>query len=175
MIPDMASSDEPRAVGATGLGEVPHAVRVRDVAHAAARGVIAAMTMTGVRAVTGGLQIVDQIPPQAMIRQITPRLIKKVPSRKRDAVIELAHWGYGGIGGAGFGILPDEIRRRPWAGPAYGMLIWLGFELGIAPIMGLRGAQARGNRLGERVALAADHALYGLVLSEIRPAHKAMR
>ncbi len=156
------------------LSDRSQPIHLSDVAHATARGVVAAMSMTGVRAVTGGLDIVDQTPPQAMVRQIIPRLIKRVPRRRRDAVIELAHWAYGGLGGAGYGMLPSNIRAKPWAGPAYGLVIWLGFELGIAPLMGMRQALLTG-RSSERVALAADHALYGLVLSEIRPAHKATR
>jgi hypothetical protein len=44
--------------------------------------------------------------------------------------------------------------------------VWLGFEVGIAPLLGLK--QARKLRLAERAALAADHLLYGLVLSETR-------
>ncbi|MDQ6819804.1 MAG: DUF1440 domain-containing protein [Actinomycetota bacterium] len=153
------------------LSDSSQPIRPRDVAHATARGVVAAMSMTAMRAVTGGLDIVDQTPPQAMIRQLIPGLIKKVPRGRRDAIIELAHWAYGGLGGAGYGMLPDKIRDKPWAGPVYGLLIWLGFELGIAPLMGMRQALNTG-RTQERVALAADHALYGLVLSEIRPTHK---
>jgi hypothetical protein len=42
----------------------------------------------------------------------------------------------------------------------------LGFETGIAPVLGLR--QAKRVRLAERIAFAADHLLYGLVLSEFR-------
>ena len=148
--------------------------RGRDVAHAAARGAVAAMSMTGVRAVTGGMGIVDQIPPQAIFRQRGHRMLKKLPRQRRDAAIELAHWGYGAVGGAGYALLPSRVRRHPAAGPVYGLLIWVSFEIGLAPILGL--SQAR--RLGrgrERLALAVDHALYGLVLSEIRPAHKEMR
>ena len=48
----------------------------------------------------------------------------------------------------------------------YGFVLWLGFELGIAPLLGL--VQARKLRLIERPALAADHLLYGFVLSETR-------
>jgi hypothetical protein len=47
--------------------------------------------------------------------------------------------------------------------------VWLGFELGIAPLLGL--SQAKRLRLAERGALAADHLLYGLVLSERRRPH----
>ena len=148
--------------------------RLRDIAHAGARGVVAAMSMTGVRAVTGGLDIVEEIPPQKLFRQITPRLLKRVPKRKRDAAIEVGHWAYGGVGGAGYALLPGDLRARPWAGPCYGLVIWLGFELGISPVLRLLGPQTP-RRARDRVALAADHALYGLVLSEIRPAHKEMR
>jgi len=63
-----------------------------------------------------------------------------------------------------FGLLPGALRRAAWTGPAYGMLIWLSFEAGIAPILGL--PQARRPRLGQRIALMGDHLLYGLVLSE---------
>ncbi|MET0600997.1 MAG: hypothetical protein ABW167_03325 [Baekduia sp.] len=44
--------------------------------------------------------------------------------------------------------------------------MWLGFELVLAPVLGL----SHGRRHGAiaRVALMADHALYGLVLSELR-------
>lgn len=144
------------------------------MAHAGLRGVVAAMSMTGVRAVTGGMGIVDQIPPQAIIRQRAHWLLKKLPRKRRDAAIEVFHWGYGGVGGAIYGVLPSSIRRQPWAGPAYGIAIWVGFEVGVAPILGLKHARRLG-RGRERLALAADHALYGLVLSEIRPAHKTMR
>jgi hypothetical protein len=44
--------------------------------------------------------------------------------------------------------------------------VWIGFEAGIAPALGL--TQARELRLVERLALAADHLLYGLILSEMR-------
>ena len=42
------------------------------------------------------------------------------------------------------------------------MVVWLGFELGIAPALGL--SQAKRVRLIERLVLAADRLLYGLVL-----------
>ncbi|HKH16441.1 MAG TPA: hypothetical protein VKA57_02860 [Solirubrobacteraceae bacterium] len=138
----------------------------REIAHAGVRGAIAAMAMTGMRAFTVGLGLVQQTPPQAIVRQRARGLIRHVPRRRRRAAIELAHWTYGAAGGVGFGLLPASVHRRRWAGPLYGLLIWLGFELGLAPLLGLR--QARQVRLVERSALAADHLLYGLVLSETR-------
>jgi hypothetical protein len=136
------------------------------VVHAGLRGAIAAMAMTGVRAFTVDLGIVEQSPPEAIFKQRARGLIRRVPRNRRRSAIELAHWGYGAAGGAAFGMLPESVRRRSWSGPIYGLVVWLGFEVGIAPALGL--TQARKLRLAERAALAADHLLYGLVLSETR-------
>jgi hypothetical protein len=136
------------------------------VLHAGLRGAIAAMAMTGMRAFTVDLGIVEQSPPEAIFKQRARGLIRRVPRNRRRSAIELAHWGYGAAGGAAFGMLPESVRRRSWSGPIYGLVVWLGFEVGIAPALGL--TQARKLRLAERGALAADHLLYGLVLSETR-------
>ena len=137
-----------------------------EIAHASLRGAVAAMAMTGMRAFTVHVGLVRETPPQAIIRQRARGLIRKVPRKRRRAAVEVMHWSYGAVGGAVFGSLPDSVRRRAWAGPLYGLLVWLGFELGIAPALGLR--QSRQMRLTERAALAGDHLLYGFVLSETR-------
>lgn len=139
---------------------------VGEVAHAALRGAVAAMAMTGMRVLTVDLGLVEDTPPQAIIKQRLRGLIRQVPRRRRRAFVELAHWGYGAGGGAIFRLLPRALRDRAWAGPAYGVVVWLGFELGIAPLLDL--AQAKQVRAVERAALAADHLLYGFVLSEFR-------
>ena len=136
------------------------------VAHAAMRGVIAAMAMTGMRALTVSLGLVKETPPRAIVRQTSKGMFRVVPKRLRRAAVELMHWGYGAAGGAGFALLPADLRLRRWSGPAYGLLVWLGFELVQAPLMGLD--QAKKARPVERVALAVDHLLYGLVLTETR-------
>lgn len=140
-----------------------------EIVHAAARGAVGAMAMTGMRAFTVQAGLVHEAPPRAIVRQKTRgpmRLLRLVPRGQRRAVIELFHWTYGAGGGAAFGLLPDDVRRRRWAGPVYGLIVWLGFELGVAPLLGLK--QAKGVRPVERAALAADHLLYGFVLSEMR-------
>jgi hypothetical protein len=124
------------------------------------------MAMTGMRAFTVDLGIVEETPPQAIFKQRARGLLRQVPRNRRRAGIELAHWGYGAAGGVAFAMLPQSLRGRAWAGPLYGLLTWLGFEAGIAPLLGL--TQASKLRLAERTALAGDHLLYGLVLSEIR-------
>ncbi len=138
----------------------------KRIALAALRGAIAAMAMSGMRAFTISLGIVEESPPQAIFRQRVQMLIRRVPRKRRRAAVELAHWGYGALGGAAFTVLPKVVRRHAWAGPIYGLVTWAGFEAVIAPALGL--TQAKKLRVAERAALAADHLLYGLVLSEIR-------
>jgi hypothetical protein len=137
-----------------------------DIVHAAVRGAVGAMAMTGMRTFTVGVGWVEQPPPEAIFRRKRRSLLTRVRRDRRVAAIELVHWGYGAAGGAVFGLLPKSLRRRAWSGPAYGLAVWLGFELGIAPVLGL--PHAKQPRPAERAALAADHLLYGFVLSELR-------
>jgi hypothetical protein len=150
--------------------EVNVSSRVGDVLSGAACGAVGAMAMTGMRVITTELGLVEQTPPQALRRQRARgirALLRRAPRKQRRGVIEAGHWAFGAGGGAAFGALPRGMRRRPWAGPVYGLVVWLGFELGIAPALGL--SQAKRVRLLDRLALAADHLLYGLVLSATRP------
>jgi hypothetical protein len=144
--------------------------RLGEMLHGAARGAVGAMAMTGMRVLTTELGILEQTPPQAVGRQRARgarALLRRAPRKQRRGLIEAAHWAFGAGGGAAFGALPGTIRRRPWAGPVYGLVVWLGFEMGIAPVLGL--SQAKRVRVADRLALAADHVLYGLVLSGTRP------
>ena len=135
----------------------------------AARGTVGAMAMTGMRVMTTELGLLEQAPPQAISRQRARgarALLRRAPRKQRPGLVEAAHWAFGAGGGAAFGALPSTVRRRPWAGPMYGLVMWLGFELGIAPALGL--SQAKRLRPVDRLALAADHLLYGAVLSGMR-------
>jgi hypothetical protein len=89
-----------------------------------------------------------------------------VPKKKRRAALELAHWGYGAFGGAMYGAAPEDLRKRPWVGPAYGLALWVGFEAALAPMLGL--SQAKKLRPMDRAGLAADHLLYGWVLASLQ-------
>lgn len=146
------------------------ASRVGDVLSGAACGVVGAMAMTGMRVITTELGLVEQTPPEAVGGQRASglrSLLRRAPRKHRRGLIEAAHWVFGATGGATYGALPRAIRHRRWAGPAYGLVMWLGFELAIAPALGL--TQAGRPRPVDRLALAADHLLYGLVLSATRP------
>ena len=142
---------------------------VGEVLHAAARGVVGSMAMTGMRKMTTELGLLEQTPPQVISRQRARgarALLRQAPAKQRRGLVEAAHWAFGAGGGAVFGALPRTVRRRVWAGPIYGLVVWLGFELGIAPALGL--SQAKRLRPVDRLTLAADHLLYGMVLSDRR-------
>ncbi|MDN0196535.1 hypothetical protein [Streptomyces sp. S.PNR 29] len=132
-------------------------------ARATARGMVAAMAMTGVRTVAAGIAPQEKTPPQAIVEKHAPKRIQRWQTHHRQAVTELLHWAYGAAGGAAFGLLPDRVRRLPATGPAYGLAIWLGFELAVAPALGVRHARER--RVLWRMVVALDHVLYGLVVA----------
>jgi hypothetical protein len=132
-------------------------------ARAGARGLIGAMAMTGLRTVTAAVGRHEHSPPEAIVEEKAPGLVRRLPERSRGAVIEAVHWTYGTGGGVVFGLLPADVRRHPAAGPAYGLAIWLAFELGIAPLLGVRHARER--RVLWRALVALDHVLYGIVVA----------
>ena len=143
----------------------------RRLARGFVRGTVAAMAMTGVRQVTTGLGLVEQTPPDAIIKQRAPGLLVRMPrlaffvAKRQTALVELAHWFYGAGGGAAFAMLPDSVRRRSTlAGIGYGLFTTLVFELGIVPILGLD--KFKKIRPIEQLMFTADHLLYGLVLAE---------
>lgn len=129
------------------------------LAQAALRGAVGAMAMTGMRVLTTELGWVDKPPPQ----QIFHERVDKDHSR---AAQELTHWLYGALGGVQFRLLPAPVRALPGAGPAYGLALWLGFELALAPALDLSHHDRHGARA--HAALLADHALYGAILTADR-------
>lgn len=133
----------------------------RPIAQKAARGVVAAMAMTGMRRVTGGLGLLDESPPDAIADRHADHVLARLGIR-RDVAAELGHWAYGAVGGGLFGVLPRTLRRHRWSGPAYGIAMWLFYEAVVAPLLGV--ARARQTTAVGRLALAADHLLYGTVV-----------
>ena len=111
--------------------------------------------MSVMRAVTTRLGLVARTPPDAIALERAPRLVGRLPGWTRRPAIELGHLGYGGVAGAAYASLPDTLRAR--------LATWLLYEAFVAPALGL--SHARRRRRIERLALAADHVLYGLVLS----------
>lgn len=135
---------------------------LRRVPRGVSRGVLGAMAMTGVRQLFVGFGLIERPPPEAVLAEGVPEILRGVPEHRRTAVIELAHWGYGAAAGAAYSLLPVRARRHRITGPVYGVAVWAAFEVGVAPALGL--AHAHRSRPAERVALLFDHLLYGLVL-----------
>ena len=116
-----------------------------EIIHAKLRGVIGAMAMTGVRVFALHAGLIREDPPS--------RLSRKQKGRRPRWLVELIHWSMG-------------VRRKPWSGPVYGVLVWLGFDAVVAPALGLTERDWPKGR--ERAVFIADHLLFGFVLSEMR-------
>jgi hypothetical protein len=147
---------------------------LRSTARAAVRGLIAAMAMSGMREFTENAGLLEKSPPEAIVEKHAPGKVKRLATEHRSALTELAHWGYGAAGGVTFGLLPRRMRADPRIGPLYGLLVWLAFEVGVAPLLGVRHPEHR--RLAHRAVLALDHVMYGVVVAgrlapapEVRP------
>jgi hypothetical protein len=121
------------------------------------------MMMTGARQLTTSLGLMEETPPETIVGRVAPRAVHALDRDTRSALTELAHWGYGAVGGACYGLLPRPVRSNAATGPVYGLAVWLAFELGIAPLLGLRHPQGR---VAGRVMLVVDHALYGIVVAD---------
>jgi hypothetical protein len=138
-----------------------------EVTHAALRGGIGAMAMTGMRTFTVNVGLMRETPPQSIAkRRRVSGVLSYVPKSRRKATVELFHWTTGVVGGAIFGALPDPLRRARWFGPVYGLGMLLTYDFGVAPLLGLK--QSKRPKPLEQAALIADHLLYGFILSEFR-------
>ncbi len=134
-----------------------------EVTRGAARGVVAAMAMTGMRRVTTGLGLLEETPPATMAKDapLLSRLVRRTRPQRRGELMEIMHWAYGGVGGAIFGRF---VRLRgPWVGPAYGLGLWMLYETAVVPLLGLEHARER--TIVSRVFVALDHVLYGVVVA----------
>jgi hypothetical protein len=130
------------------------------------RGIVGAMAMTGLRMFAIHAGVIREDPPTRLARKQAKGLLRSVPRRRRGAVVELIHWAVGALLGLVFGLLPERIRLKPWAGPVYGVVTWFGFDAVVAPAAGLK--ERRWPHGRERAVFLVDHALFGLVLSELR-------
>jgi hypothetical protein len=134
-----------------------------DIRSGASRGVVGAMAMSGVRELTREAGFLRQSPPDQVAEGQLRGLFDAVPDRFRDAAIELAHWGFGAGAGAFFGAVPRRLRSRTWLGVAYGVAIYAAYDAGASRLLGV---SRRKEPLSQRLALAADHVLFGLVVTD---------
>lgn len=136
------------------------------ILHATFRGIIGAMAMTGLRLFASHSGLIREAPPSRLARKRAHGLVKLAPRRRRESVVELIHWSMGGAFGAGYGALPESVRKRSWSGPLYGFAVWMGFDTVVAPVLGLNQKDWPKGR--ERAVFMLDHVMFGLVLSELR-------
>lgn len=124
------------------------------------------MAMTGARTLAAELGLLTKgTPPERVAAEGVPQVLRPVRPGLRPATVDLLHLAYGSAGGAAYAMLPCSWQRRRLTGPVYGIVLWLGYIVAIAPLLGLRLERRREVR--EWAVLAADHVLYGLVVSRL--------
>lgn len=121
------------------------------------------MAMTGLRVVTTRSGLLEQTPPDAIVEQAAPPAVRELPPHRRELVTELAHWAYGAAGGAAYAVVAARLRHRRWLGPVYGVVLWLTFEIVLAPLLRLE--YARDRRIAWRAMVILDHLLYGVMVA----------
>jgi hypothetical protein len=142
----------------------PGNVNAKTLVAGALHGVVGAMSMTGARTLASELGLLAAgTPPERVAAEGTPQLLRPVPPRLRPAAVDLMHLAYGAAGGAGYAALPARWRERRCVGQLFGTALWLTYLGGIAPLLGLHVERRRDMR--EWAVLAADHLLYGAVVS----------
>jgi hypothetical protein len=139
---------------------------VNDAAEGAMRGVIGALAMSGVRAFASDLGLIGKTPPEELAEEPEGPLLPRLSEGQRGAAVRSLHLAVGAVGGIGYGVLPDLVRQKGWSGPLWGLVIWAGYDAGVAPLLGL--TPSRSIDAKERATFVADHLLYGYILSETR-------
>src|SRR5699024_12551017 len=115
------------------MGSKGRNVLRRPWAQGAVRGAVGAMAMTGMRQFEVGMGAIERTPPEALLREGVPAILRSVPKHRRVAAIELMHWGYGAVAGSVNTLDPAALRRHWLSGPLYGVLVWGALEMGMAP------------------------------------------
>jgi hypothetical protein len=139
---------------------------VNDAVQGAVRGTVASLAMSGMRVFASDLGLVERTPPEELAAEPASGLMERVPPEHRRAAVGALHCAVGAVGGATYGVLPDIVRQKAWSGPIWGVAIWVTYEFGVAPVLGLK--HARDVDVSEQATIVADHLLYGWILSETR-------
>jgi hypothetical protein len=145
----------------------PVAVNGEHAISGAVSGMVGAMSMTGVRTLASELGLLDTgTPPESVAEQGLPQLLRPVPPAWRPAAVDLLHVAYGAAGGAAFTLLPENWAAARTAGPCSGSCC----GSATSPRSHRSSACVRSERrrgLREWAVLAADHVLYGFIVSRL--------
>jgi hypothetical protein len=133
-------------------------------------GGIATLPMTwAMRAMENRLRIPGRIPPQQITDRMANRMgvDEKLPAATRDALTDLAHYGFGAAAG---GLLGASMRYvhapAPVTGALVGLGVWTASYLGWLPAAGLRRPATREPARRNAQMLVA-HLVWGAVAGSL--------
>lgn len=138
-------------------------------------GLIATVPMTAaMEAIRRGLPGHVPLPPREVAIGLSRRVgltphIDHWGEPGRDAVTAVAHFGYGAMVGAIYGVVEPQLPRSvPPAvkGAGYGLLVWVGSYFALLPALGIT-RPLRDRPVRQQTTLFASHLVWGAAVGMI--------
>ena len=105
-------------------------------------------------------EITESIAAQAGVRD-------EVPEQEMQALTLAAHFGYGALCGALFGLMaPKNLAAAVPSGMAFGLTVWAGSYLGLLPALNIR-HDARHDPPARNGLMIAAHLVWGLTAGAV--------
>ena len=129
-------------------------------------GVVATAVMTGFRVGAKKAGLMDRRPPHSEVVGRLRAITGHAPwGRRAERTATIAHYAFGGIAGAVYGVVAPR-RARPAGGVAFAGALWAISYVGVFPRVGLMPSPTRDDT-GRQVVTAVDHVVYGLTLDAL--------
>jgi len=139
---------------------------LRRAAEGFVAGVVATAVMTGFRVGAKQVGLMQGRPPHSEIVGRLRAITGHAPwGRRAERTATIAHYAFGGVAGAVYGVLGPR-RVRPAGGVAFAGALWAISYVGVFPRIGLMPSPSRDDN-GRQVILAVDHLVYGLALDAV--------
>jgi uncharacterized membrane protein YagU involved in acid resistance len=126
-------------------------------------GALATAAMSVVMLAGGRAGLMGEQPPKQIVRAMLPGH-KHRPKKGERLLGTAAHFLFGSMFGALFGMLCRDRPVRLATGIAYALAIWLASYQGWVPSLNILPPITRDPRPGRQVVMAAGHIVYGTAL-----------
>jgi uncharacterized membrane protein YagU involved in acid resistance len=145
---------------------------MKRVIEGAVAGFAATIPMTAVmKSLHAALPEKEQypLPPRTITMNVAEKAgVKgKMGEDERFGATMVAHFGFGTVSGALFGVLRESIPLKPPVrGAVYGLAVWTGSYLGLLPAMNLI-SPATKHPVRRNLLMIAAHLVYGVALDAV--------
>lgn len=134
------------------------------VMQGAVGGLAATAVMTGFFAVAQRRGQIGALPPRIIVNSLLPSL----PPALTAPVATVAHFGYGAVSGAAFGLAVKPSRRTIPMGVAHGLSVWaMGYEAWLPALKVF--PHAHRDERSRAITILIAHIVYGAALAVLTP------